>query len=232
MFVDKADIDSTAYLVLLYVLTATESAGYAVRSEDALTHLKTMADSREIALAADALAARGLIQLIGADEKSAWTFEETQSIALTYSGLAFLVNYANEYVEAVKNDFPDIPDGFIASLVPLLELSRVPAADRYVRTTDNLPEFQRLIRELETIRDEIARDENKNELPIPEKRAVVADLDGMIAQLKKGYVKVSDLTTRIGPLVHSVAEFCKDVAIIAGACSAAYLAISAIIKGL
>jgi hypothetical protein len=116
--------------------------------------------------------------------------------------------------------------------VPYLELSNVPAADRYVSTADNLTGFQKLFRELEIIRDEIVRDLNKNEFPIPEKEAVLSDLDGILAQIKDGYVRLSDLTSRIRPLVRDIAEMCRDFIVIAGAASAAYIAISEVLHRL
>jgi hypothetical protein len=68
------------------------------------------------------------------------------------------------------------------------------------------------------------RDQNANELPIPlqNKRAMIAELDGLIGQIKAGYIRLSDLTQRARPLVKSIADTCKDVAIICGSAYAAY----------
>jgi hypothetical protein len=50
------------------------------------------------------------------------------------------------------------------------------------------------------------RDQNANELPIPlqNKRAMIAELDGLIGQIRAGYVRLSDLTQRARPLVGPV----------------------------
>lgn len=85
---------------------------------------------------------------------------------------------------------------------------------------------------MENIRLEIQKDMNANKLPIPNKNAVLSDLDGVLTQIKDGYVRLSDLTARVRPLVRNLAEWCKDFAIIAGAASAALLAIQSILKSL
>jgi hypothetical protein len=61
--------------------------------------------------------------------------------------------------------------------------------DRYVNTSDNLPDFNKLVENLEVLKLEIIKDQNQNELPIPQKRAVIAELEGLVAQIKGGYVK-------------------------------------------
>ena len=113
-------------------------------------------------------------------------------------------------------------------------MTRVPAADRYVSTADNQELFAELATELEKVKSELVRDQNANELPIPvqNKRAMVAELDGLIGQIRAGYVRLSDLTHRARPLVKNIAETCKDVGIIAGFAYAAYEIIGKILTAL
>jgi hypothetical protein len=154
---------------------------------------------------------------------------DDEYIGLSFAGISFLVNYAEEYLKRVDEEYGDIPERLMVTLIPYLELRSVPAADRYVSTTDNQAAFAQLTESLEAIRFEIVRDQNKNELPIKQKRGIISELDGMLAQLKGGFVKLSDLTSRIRPLMKSLAETCKDFTIIAGAAAAAYLAITQIL---
>jgi hypothetical protein len=57
-------------------------------------------------------------------------------------------------------------------------------------------------------------------------------LDGLIGQIKAGYVWLSDLTQRARPLVKNIAEACKDVGVIAGFAYAAYEIIGRILGAL
>jgi hypothetical protein len=119
-------------------------------------------------------------------------------------------------------------------LVPLLDVARVPAADRYVSTADYQELFAELAIQLENVKSELVRDQNKNELPIPvqEKRALAAELEGLIGQIRAGYVRLSDLTQRARPLVKNIADTCKDIGVIAGAAYVAYEIIGKILNAL
>jgi hypothetical protein len=59
-----------------------------------------------------------------------------------------------------------------------------------------------------------------------------AELDGLIGQIRAGYVRLSDLTQRARPLVKSIADTCKDVAIISGFAYAAYEVIGKILAAI
>jgi len=59
---------------------------------------------------------------------------------------------------------------------------------------------------------------------------VLADVEGVLAQIRGGYVRLSDLVIKLRPLVHNLAETCKDIAVVAGAATAAVWAIQQIIK--
>jgi hypothetical protein len=108
----------------------------------------------------------------------------------------------------------------------------VPAADRHVKTTDNLPDFKRLEESLEAIRGEIVRDYNAHQLPIGDHRAMVADLDSVLTQIRSGYVRLSDLTRKVRPVLKELAETCKDVIVIATAVTLGLAAIEAILAKL
>ena len=64
------------------------------------------------------------------------------------------------------------------------------------------------------MKSDLVRDLNQNELPIPvqKKRALAAELDGLIGQVSAGYIRLSDLTQRARPLVKNIANTGKDVA--------------------
>jgi hypothetical protein len=81
---------------------------------------------------------------------------------------------------------------------------------------------------------ELVRDQNLNELPfpVPENRAMAAEPDGLIVQIKAGYVRLSDLAQRARPLVKNIADACKDFGAIAGAAYAAYEIIGRILSHL
>lgn|SRR5262249_21024128 len=228
MFVDKAGITEREYLCLLFILQ-NEGFEYTLAIQDLIKVLTPWVSRNDATESFNTLHGRRLISFYDKGQRS-WDLPLDGNVALSSYGLAFLINYANEYVEKVNAAYRNLPDSLVASLIPLLELSSVPAADRFVSTSDNLPEFQKLERELEIIKLEITKDENKNELPIPDKKAVLADVDGMLAQIKDGMVRLSDLTTRIRPLVREIADWCKDFMVIAGAAGAAYLAIQNILS--
>jgi hypothetical protein len=168
---------------------------------------------------------QGLISYWEADGKPVYSRDARDQdwVGLTFKGMAVLINSSDKYLDRVVSGY-NMPDGVTASLVPLLDLSKVPAADRYVSTADNQEIFAELAKELETVKAELVKDQNANELPIPvqTKRAMAAELEGLIGQVRAGYIRISDLTLRARPLVKSIADTCKDVGIIAGAAYAAY----------
>jgi hypothetical protein len=94
--------------------------------------------------------------------------------------------------------------------------------------------FAALAAELDNVKSELVRDQNVNQLPIPlqNKRAMVAELDGLIGQIRAGYVRLSDLTQRARPLVKNIADTCKDVGVVAGFAYAAYEIIGKILTTL
>jgi len=228
MFIDKGGITEREYLCLLFILQ-NEGYEYTLAIQDVLKLLSPWISRTDGIESFNTLHGRTLIAFFDKG-KRCWDLPLDGNVGLTAYGLAFLINYANEYVEKVNTAYNDLPDSIVATLIPFLELSAVPAADRFVRTSDNLPEFQKLEKELQTIKLELIKDKNKDELPIPDKEAVLADIDGMLAQIKDGMVRLSDLTTRIRPLVREIAEWCKDFMIIAGAAGAAYLAVQNILS--
>jgi hypothetical protein len=228
MFIDKSGINEREYLCLLFILQE-DGFEYTLVVQDVLRFITTWMSRNEAIDSLNTLREKNLVDFFE-NGKRCPELPLTGKVGITAYGLAFLINYANEYVEKINAGYSDLPDSLVASLIPFLELSSVPAADRFVRTSDNLPEFQKLEKELETIKLELIKDKNRDELPIPDKESVLADIDGVLAQIKDGMVRLSDLTTRIRPLVRDIADWCKDFMVIAGAAGAAYLAIQNILS--
>jgi hypothetical protein len=229
MFIDKTGINEREYLCLLVILQEN-GFDYTLVIQDVLKYITAWMSRNEAIESLNTLGEKHLVDFVENGKRCPELLSLTGNVGITAYGLAFLINYANEYVEKINAGYSDLPDSLVASLIPFLELSSVPAADRFVRTSDNFPEFQRLEKELETIKLELIKDKNRNELPIPDKESVLADIDGVLAQIKDGMVRLSDLTTRIRPLVRDIADWCKDFMVIAGAAGAAYLAIQNILS--
>lgn len=231
MFLDKEAINADDFLVMMYLLNTVETASMGVLISDVRPKVAIVLRSAVFDDCINHLLANNLVRALDEEGKPTFTIEDWNGayIGLTFLGAAFLVNNAEEYLKQIDDEFGEIPERLLKTLIPYLELRSVPAADRYVSTTDNRSAFDQLTENLEAIRAEIIRDHNKHELPIKQKRGVISELDGMLAQLKAGFIKLSDLTSRIRPLVKNLAETCKDFTIIAGAASAAYLAITQIL---
>jgi hypothetical protein len=174
----------------------------------------------------------GLIALRG-DGKKTVEASGDEFVDIRNKGVAILINAAPRFLDQIITQY-DVPDGATATLVPLLDVTRVPAADRYVSTADNQEMFAALAAELDNVKSELVRDQNVNQLPIPlqNKRAMVAELDGLIGQIRAGYVRLSDLTQRARPLVKNIADTCKDVGVVAGFAYAAYEIIGKILTTL
>jgi hypothetical protein len=232
MFFDKANVDTKDYVCMILLLNVTREAGYMMPYSTLVSQMTPLVEEFELSQRLEKLGDGSLLQFSSAEDLPAYELKKDGSVGLTFRGMAFLVNYANEYIEQINKGYGDVPENLVATLVPFLELSAVPAADRYVKTTDNLPAFKELERQLKIISDEIRKDLNADELPIPNKRAVLSDIDGALSQIRDGFVRLSDITSRIRPLVKNLAEWCKDLAIIVGAATAAWLAVQNILQSL
>lgn len=235
MLVDVDKIDEAQYIVLMFLANSERLQyylPYPVKVDAIVDSLGKVVGVGEVTVALDGLMDSYLIELRSTEGKFLHERRPGAVARLTFLGLAVLINYANSFLERIASKYGELPENLTATLIPYLDLAKVPAADRYVSTSDNLPEFNRLAESLEVLRSEINKDQNANELPIRQKRAVIAEIDGTLAQIKGGYVKLSDLTSRIRPLVRKLAEWCKDITIIAIAAQQAYSAIEAILKGL
>ena len=217
---------------MLFVLNITREAGYSVKIESIANDLQKLMPKIKAISHFERLGDLGLVQFTDRHDKPVHIISLEGNVGLSFFGMAFLINNANGHIEQINNLYGDLPENLIATLVPYLDLSAVPAADRHVRTTDNLDAFKSLENELKIIRLEIQKDMNLNELPIPNKSQALADIDSILAQINDGFVRLSDLTSRMKPLVKSIADWCKDFAVIAGAASAAWLAIDHILKRL
>jgi hypothetical protein len=231
MFVDKIDIYDREYLCLLFLLREAEQAGATLDFQDVVKVLKLWMLPEEAVRSFETLQEKRLVEFYTTGgERPSRAVEIDGNVALTFNGFAFLLNHANEYVELMNNTYKELPDSLLTSLIPFLDLGSVPAADRFVSTLDNLPEFKQLEQELETIKLEIVKDKNKSDLAIPNKKAVLADIDAVLAQIKDGMVRLSDLTTRIRPIVRNIADCCKDDMVIGGAAGAAYVLVRSILS--
>jgi|ERR1700730_3961868 hypothetical protein len=228
--VDK-EIDDKRYILLMFALQASESQDPVSVAQFSIIASQTVGSDieRDDLLA---LHYQGLLDLIPPEQRYA-TAADDEQVNISRVGLAVLINGAPRYLDRIIAN-NDVPEGTLACLVPLLDVARVPAADRYVSTLDNQDLFAELVVQLENVKSELVRDQNKNELPIPvqEKRAMAAELDGLVGQIKAGYIRLSDLTQRARPLIKNIADTCKDVGIIAGFAYAAYEIIGRILAGL
>ncbi|VIO71256.1 hypothetical protein [Bradyrhizobium ivorense] len=234
MFVDVTDIDEAQYLALMYILNAAHEVGWSANLDATWSTLDRVMSPSETDLALNALHDKGLIYLIASDNSNLEYRRglKDAGVCLSFSGMAVLINFPNRFLARINERFGDIPETLTATLIPLLNLERVPAADRYVSTVDNLPQFAVLAENLDVLKQEIVKDQNQNELPIKQKRAVVAELEGLLAQVRGGFVKLSDLTSRARPLLKEIADVCKDITVIAVAATSALVAIKAILASL
>lgn len=144
MFVDKFGVAPSDYVCMMFLLNITQQAGYSAKVNTVLDSLKHLMSRTEAVSCLSELGEKNLVQFIDADDKPIYEFKTDGAAGLTFAGMAFLVNYANEYIEEINKQYGDLPEKLVATLVPFLDLSAVPAADRYVKTTDNLPEFKEL----------------------------------------------------------------------------------------
>lgn len=85
-----------------------------------------------------------LVYFSDQDSQLSYELKTDGYIGLGWAGFAFLINYANAYIERMNAAFGDLPENLVSTLIPFLNLENVPAADRHVKTTDNLPEFKKL----------------------------------------------------------------------------------------
>jgi hypothetical protein len=233
MLLHGRELSDNEYIILLFVLNVTQDENALLSIDAVLKGMKPLQSERDVLFhIQEVLAPLGLVELRTKGNRRTQEAKRDGLIGLTWQGLAFLINYAEYYLARIRENYDEVPEKLIASLLRFIDLSAVPAADRYVSVTDNLPEFKKLEDALTVIYDAIVRDQNADELPIPNKRDVLADIEGVRAQIKSGAVRLSDLVSRIRPMVQSIAEVCKDIAVIAGAATAAYMAISNIITKL
>src|SRR6185312_2516864 len=176
--VDK-EIDDKRYMLLMFALQASQSEEPVSVAQFLLIASQTVGTEieRDDLLS---LYYQRLINLIVQNKMYAEASED-EYVRISYTGLAILINAAPRHLDRIIPN-NDVPEGTLASLVPHLDVARVPAADRYVSTADNQDLFAELVIQLDTVKSELVRDQNKNELPIPvqEKRALAAELDGLI----------------------------------------------------
>jgi hypothetical protein len=227
--IDK-EIDDRRYVLLMLALQASET-----NEPVTVGQFLIMSETLGVSVDRDDVLSLYYLRLIDliSPTQTLPAGEDNEEVSISRVGLAVLINAAPQYLDRIVAN-NDLPEGTLACLVPLLDVSRVPAADRYVSTADNQELFAELAAQLETVKSELVRDQNKNELPIPvqEKRALAAELEGLIGQIRAGFVRLSDLTHRARPIVKNIADTCKDIGVITGAAYAAYEIIGKILIAL
>jgi hypothetical protein len=235
MFFDiESDFDEERFLILMFVLNASRGEGSSGMNVGVFR--RTIASTVSMEVSIDdilSLYYLGLLSLwqSNGDSISGRDATDNDILGLTFKGMAVLINSANRYLDGVVSTY-DVPDAVTASLIPFLDIGRVPAADRYVSTADNQELFNELANDLEAVKNELIRDQNANEIPIAlqTKRAMAAELEGLVGQIRAGFVRLSDLTVRARPLVKTIADVCKDIGVIGGVAYAAYELIGKILS--
>jgi hypothetical protein len=230
MMLDRTALLDRQYILLLLVLNLSKSDDSIIEIEKILRAMKPLAGNREVLHDLEAsLAEFSLVNLFTKERKKTYEVKRDGYAGLSWLGLAYLINHADYYITRIREHYSDLPEKLITSVVRYIDLSTVPAADRFLNVGDAKDEFGDLNDALQKIADEITRDANKNELPIKNKNAVLADIHSVQAQIKDGTVRLSDLVTKLRPALKNIAEVCKDIAVIAGAAAAAYAAITHIL---
>jgi len=125
----------------------------------------------------------------------------TSNVRITLEGMHFvLVNHAliAERLERFRR-CPELLKTSVAEMGSFMGLDAlssseidIPAADRFVRVSDNRPAFEEVVRALDEVKAEFARDHNKHQIPLEAKQQAESEIDGLLTQIKKGFVsKVS-----------------------------------------
>jgi hypothetical protein len=211
VFIDIEELTEAHYLALMLVANLTEllpgcEVGTVVKE------LETTLHSDEVDLILRQLEDVRMISVVKNGTNALYDREQPGcELELTRAGFAVLLNYPNRFLRKIADRFGEIPENLTTTIIPYLNLERAPAADRYVSVKDNQKEFAGLLDQLEIIKLELVKDQNLNELPVPEKRRVINEFEGIISQIKGGFVRVSDLTVKARPLLKSIAEVCKDI---------------------
>jgi hypothetical protein len=78
----------------------------------------------------------------------------------------------------------------------------IPASDRFVRVADNKPAFDEVLRALDAVRDEFARDHNKNLIPQELKAQANSEIGGLLVQIKNGLVSKGAARSLIATLTN------------------------------
>lgn len=230
MFIDKGNVGVADYLCLLCLLNAVRATGNHVGTEVLMSRMKTLMKYDEAIESTSRLWDLHLVYFSDANGESAAQLEKGGNIGLGWLGLAFLTNYANEYIQRIVQLYGEMPEDLLATLTPYLDLSTAQAADRYVSTKESPVEFQALQGELEVLCLELIRIDQDQLVPVRGREAVVRDLNGALAQLKGGYVKLSELTIRVRPLVRLIGNAWRENAVIGTATHKAYQIIDGILQ--
>lgn len=85
----------------------------------------------------ESLWGQGLVRLFPSEGETSPDPTDGFDIDSTNKGLAVLINGTPNHLGGVVANY-EVPDGTVAALVPLLDVRRVLAADRYVSTAYNI----------------------------------------------------------------------------------------------
>lgn len=100
----------------------------------------------------------------------------------------------------------------------------IPAAGRFVKVSDNQDAFDNVIKSLDHVKAEFAKDHNKNQMPTELKKQAEAEIDGFLAQIRKGFVNKVGARSLVATL-KSIEQVALRVAIAATAVGIAIAAI-------
>jgi hypothetical protein len=142
MFIDKHNLVDADYICLLFILNAAGRQGYSTQVAALIAILKKIVPWANAIESLNKLNDRSLVYFIKNNEDPTFELVMDGYVGLSWEGLAFLINYANEYLERINKKYNDVPENLVATLVPFLDLAVAPAADRFVSTKDILRPFK------------------------------------------------------------------------------------------
>jgi hypothetical protein len=128
MFVDKYGIDENHYILLMFLLNTTREAGYSAAASDVLSELAKVMSEENAILTIKYLGDQNLIGFSNAEGSLSYDYQSDGRISLSFGGLAFLLNYANEYLERINDRYGDVPENLTATLIPYVGLKAVPCS--------------------------------------------------------------------------------------------------------
>jgi hypothetical protein len=115
----------------MYVLNETKSVGFGMRVQILLEELQHVLKDEEIDRTMNRLFSGGLLNLVYEGEARR-EFDRKRGddlVLLEFAGMAVLLNYPNRFLTKISQRYGDLPEKLTTTLVPYLNLQRVPAAN-------------------------------------------------------------------------------------------------------